>query len=52
MDALNSMCKLNGKFNNEDIGLTVPEPIDNLGRVAVGQSETLYSSWCDVTGII
>lgn len=51
MDAVNSMCKFNGKFNNEDIGLTIPGPTDNLCRVEVGQSET-YASWCDVTGSI
>lgn len=44
MDAVKSMCKFNGNFNNEDIRLTIPEPIDDLGRVEVGQSETLYSS--------
>lgn len=37
------MYKFNEKFNNEDIGLKTPEPIDDLG-IEVGQSETLYCS--------
>lgn len=52
MDAVNSMWKFNGKFNNENIGLAIPEPTDNLGRVEVRPSETLYFSWCDITGSI
>lgn len=41
------MCKLNGKFNS-DVGLTTPEPMDNLGIVNMEQLET----WWDIIGSI
>lgn len=37
---MGTMYKFNGKFNNGVIDLTTPEPVDNLGIVDMGQSET------------